>query len=79
MPVRSLEETPYDLRPVPSRRVATNMSPQSEVTFFFLDSSRTKGDNMAKLVVMGDLPGDSKRDASRLGPLIDQGAFYAGR
>jgi len=42
------------------------MSSYFNVTLFFLDSRRGKGDNIAKLVIMGDL-------------LINQGAFYAGR
>ncbi len=58
MPVRIEEQTPY--------RVTTNMSPRTDVPFFFLDYDPGKGDNMAKLAVMGDI-------------LINQGAFYAGR
>ncbi len=58
MSVSAWKETPYG--------ITTNMSPRFDVTLFFLDSRRVKGDNMAKLVIMGDL-------------LINQGAFYAGR
>lgn len=58
MPVRAWKKTPYG--------ITTNMSPRFNVPLFFLDYRRAKGDNMAKLVVMGDL-------------LINQGAFYAGR
>jgi hypothetical protein len=56
--VRALEETPYG--------VVINMSPHVNVTLFFLDYRRAKGDNMAKLVIMGDV-------------LINQGVLYAGR
>lgn len=42
------------------------VSPHFNVTLFFLDYGRAKGDNMAKLVIMGDI-------------LINQGVFYAGR
>lgn len=58
MSVSALRKTPYG--------VTANMSPRFNVTLFFLDYRRGKGDNMAKLVIMGDL-------------LINQGAFYAGR
>jgi hypothetical protein len=58
MRVRAESQTPYG--------VTANMSPPIEGRFFFLDYSRAKGDNMAKLAFMGDI-------------LINQGVFYAGR
>jgi hypothetical protein len=58
MSVSAWKETPYG--------ITVNMPLRFDVALFFLDSRRVKGDNMAKLVIMGDL-------------LINQGAFYAGR
>jgi hypothetical protein len=63
-----LDTSDLKLATVPAQpySVPIGMPPRFYVPFFFLDSGRVIGDNMVKLVVMGD-------------HLIDQGAFYAGR